>query len=105
MLFTKYDFEKFKNDPFKLLEEITQNINNGDTKMIFAREPVTEDYPKEEGIFFIHNKLINLEELSTENITNALKHYTDFMKKYKIQKFDFSKAFRLRSITGSKGLF
>lgn len=85
MLFTKYDFEKFKNDPFKLLEEITQNINNGDTKMIFAREPVIEDYPKEEGIFFIHNKLINLEELSTENITNALKHYTDFMKKHKIQ--------------------
>ena len=85
MLFTKYDFEKFKNDPFKLLEEIKQNINNGDTQMIFAREPVTEDYHKEEGIFFIHNKLINLEELSTENITNALKHYTDFMKKHKIQ--------------------
>ncbi|RBQ29797.1 hypothetical protein [Aliarcobacter vitoriensis] len=56
MLFTKYDFEKFKNDPFKLLEEIKQNINNGDTKMIFAREPVTEDYPREEGMFFIHNK-------------------------------------------------
>ncbi len=85
MLFTKYDFEKFKNDPFKLLEEIKQNINNGDTQMIFAREPVTEDYHKEEGIFFIHNKLINLEELSTENIANALKNYTDFMKKHKIQ--------------------
>lgn len=63
MLFTKYDFEKFKNDPFKLLEEIKQNINNDDTKMIFAREPVTEDYHREEGMFFIHNKLINLEEL------------------------------------------
>ncbi|MEV9547037.1 hypothetical protein [Aliarcobacter butzleri] len=85
MLFTQYDLEKIKNDPYKLLEEIKQNVNNGDTKMIFAKEPVIEDYPKEEGIFFIHNKLINLEELSTENIANALKNYTDFMKKHKIQ--------------------
>lgn len=85
MIFTEYDLKNFRDNPYEYMEEIKQKMNNSDTKMIFAKEPVINDYPKEEGILFIHNKLINLEELSTVNIANALKDYTDFMKKHNIQ--------------------
>ncbi|XPV69342.1 MAG: hypothetical protein ACNI25_01905 [Halarcobacter sp.] len=85
MIFTQYDFEKFRDDPSKFMEEVTKKINQGDTKMILAKEPINDKYPKEEGIFFIHNKLMNLEDISTNNIAESLKDYTDFMKKHKIK--------------------
>jgi hypothetical protein len=85
MIFTQYDLDKFRDNPFQFIQEVTMQVKSGDTKMIFAKEPVYDDYPEKEGIFFIQDKLINLEEISTINIANALKDYPDFMKKHKIQ--------------------
>ncbi|RDX33436.1 hypothetical protein DZA31_00795 [Arcobacter sp. HD9-500m-PIT-SAG02] len=85
MMFTQYDAERFKNDPLGVFEEFKQAINAGDTQLILAKEPVQDSYPKDEGIFFIYNKLLELENPSSENISNSLLDYTDFMKKHKIQ--------------------
>ncbi len=84
MIITPYDYERF-DTPQKLMEEIQKARDLGDTQLILAKEPLHQDYPKEEGIFFILNKILELEQLTTKNIANALITYTSFMKKHKIQ--------------------
>lgn len=91
MTITQYDVGKYLEDPFLFIEDLKKNRERGDSKLIFAKEPISDEYPKKEGISFILNKISKLEQLTTENIANALINYTSFMKKHKIQiikKFD-----------------
>lgn len=84
MLITPHIIEKFKNNPLGYLDAVRNQVESGDTELCFAREPLIADFPKEEGMHFIYSKILELEELSTENIANSLLEYTQFMKKYNI---------------------
>jgi len=55
------------------------------SKIIFAKRPLTDKYPKEDGIFYIYNKLIELENYSTPNMIDCIIDYISFLKKHKIQ--------------------
>ncbi len=85
MLITPSSIKKFNDDPMGFLQNMMNNRDKDDTKLIFAKKPLISDYPKEEGIFYIYHKLSNLEDLSTENIAKNLLDYYAFMHKHNIQ--------------------
>lgn len=85
MLITPHIIEKFRNNPLGYLEAMRNQVESGDTELCFAREPLISDFPREEGMHFIYSKILELEELSTENIANSLLEYTQFMKKHNIK--------------------
>jgi hypothetical protein len=85
MIITPSNLADFNDNPIGFIENMMKNRDKDDTKLIFAKKPVIEDYPKEEGIFYIYNKLSKLEDLSTQNIAENLLDYHAFMKKHNIQ--------------------
>lgn len=85
MLITPHDMEKFRNNPLEYMKIMQENIQAGNTQFCYAKEPLIDNFPKDEGIFFIYGKILELEELSTENIANALLNYIPFMRKHNIK--------------------
>ncbi len=90
MIITPHEAEKslkkFMEDPMGYVEEIRQQIlSTSDTQICIAREPVIGEFPKGEGIMFIFDKILELENHSTEEIANSLIDYIPFMKKHKIK--------------------
>uniref|UniRef100_UPI0011324BF4 hypothetical protein n=2 Tax=Campylobacter concisus TaxID=199 RepID=UPI0011324BF4 len=84
MIFTPHDINKFRLNPNSFMQEILEKFINGDTQMIFSKEPIIKEYPKNEGILYIVNKISNLDVLTTEKIALSVKEYLDFMKEHKI---------------------
>lgn len=86
MLITSQDIKEFKKDPINFTKKMQQQIlSSNNSSICFATEPIIEEFPKDEGINFIFNKLVELENHTTENIANTLIKYSLFMKKHKIK--------------------
>ncbi|WP_158333494.1 hypothetical protein, partial [Campylobacter concisus] len=73
MIFTPHDINKFRLNPNSFMQEILEKFINGDTQMIFSKEPIIKEYPKNEGILYIVNKISNLDVLTTEKIALSVK--------------------------------
>jgi hypothetical protein len=76
MIITPHGIKEFRNDPVGFIKKMNQQIlSTGDTKICAIREPIMADFPKDEGIFFIFDKLLELECHTSENIANTLIPY------------------------------
>lgn len=84
MIFTPYDTNRLRLNPNGFIQEILEKFINGDTQMIFSKEPIIKEYPKNEGVSYIVDEISNLDDSSTEGVALALKKYTDFMREHKI---------------------
>ena len=80
MIFTPYDTNRLRLNPNGFIQEILEKFINGDTQMIFSKEPIIKEYPKNEGVSYIVDEISNLDDSSTEGVALALKKYTDFMR-------------------------
>lgn len=86
MIITPQVIKEFRNDPLGFTKKMNQQmLSTGDTKIYAATEPIMADFPKDEGMFFIFNKLLELESHTSEHIANTLIPYIPFMKKHKIK--------------------
>lgn len=84
MIFTPFDANRFRLNPNSFMQEVLEKSKNGDTQIIFSEEPIIKEYPKDEGILYIVNKISNLDVLTTEKIALSVKEYADFMKEHRI---------------------
>lgn len=83
MIMTPHTLKELRNDLSGFIKKMSLT---GDTKIYgLVEEPIMADFPKEEGITFIVNKLIELENHTSKDIANALIPYISFMKKHKIK--------------------
>ena len=86
MIITPHGIKEFRNDPASFIKKMNeQMLSTGDTKICAIREPIMADFPKDEGIFFIFDKLLKLECHTSENMANTLIPYISFIKKHKIK--------------------
>jgi len=87
MIITPHGIKEFRNDPASFIKKMNeQMLSTGDTKICAIREPIMADFPKDEGIFFIFDKLLKLECHTSENMANTLIPYISFIKKILIKK-------------------
>lgn len=83
MIITPHTIKEFRNDPLGFIKKMSLT---GDTKIYgLVEEPIMADFPKDEGITFIVNKLVELENHTSKDVANALIPYIPFMKKHKIK--------------------
>jgi len=87
MIFTPYDYPDNLNIEsfYEIYDQVKKAHQNGDSQLIFAKAPVFSDFPKDEGISFIIEEIITLENFTTQEISNVLSKYIPFIGKHKIE--------------------